>query len=244
MGGASRASGDYRTMMSPRVGIDHKIRWADLELVYQQWLAGMEISPTTLIPQWQHVRGLAARKKAATIMTRLWNQKRWQEGSSRSLLSETLRLHRLLGYWGLFVGTYPFYQETANTAGRLLAVQEGFTTRQLYQRMAGVYDDSERTRVGVKMILGSWVDWRLLERVKVGHYRMASRMTVDEPVEIAFLTHVALRTSHQERLIWHDIAQFPWLFPFDVVMSRRSQMKEFGLSLEQNGARELMVGER
>ncbi|OLZ11237.1 hypothetical protein [Sulfobacillus thermosulfidooxidans] len=226
----------------PRVGIDHKIRWADLDMVYHWWLRGESISPATLIPRWQHIQGQAARKKAATIMTRLWNQSFWQDPLNYDVLVKTLNENRILGYWGLFITAYPFFRDTVTAIGRLLALSEGFTTRQVYAQIATIYGDTERVRVGVRMILGSLTEWQVLKREKIGHYRLhSSPVTVVGAELLTFVLYATLQTLDQDRIALDTVGHLPWWFPFQIEASRWT-LRSTGLVIEPSGGEHLMVG--
>ncbi|WP_053959400.1 hypothetical protein [Sulfobacillus thermosulfidooxidans] len=226
----------------PRVGIDHKIRWADLDMVYHWWLKGEPISPATIIPQWQHIQGQAARKKAATIMTRLWNQPFWQDSLNHKVLGQTLAVNRLLGYWGLFITAYPFFYNTVSAIGRLLALSDGFTTRQLYSQIAGIYGDRERVRVGVRMILGSLTEWQVLRREKIGHYVVhSSPLQISDGETLTFVLFATLQALGQDRVALETVSHLPWWFPFKIEMSRWA-LKDANLIIEPSGGEHLMVG--
>lgn len=229
-------------MTIPRVGIDHKIRIEDMDLVYHQWVTGVPIKAETMVPQWTHVRGLASRRKAATIMTRLWNHPQWCGDREQALLNTTLNVQRMLGYWGLFMVAYPFFADAATLIGRLLTIQAEFTTRHIQVGMAAKYGDSERTRVGVKMVLGALVDWGIIDRMRVGHYRRMAPIVIDVPITLQFITYVSLAISDSPRIVLEDVARAYWLFPFQVHLSRHAIADSSLFSLEQSGNRHLIVG--
>lgn len=242
MGRIGGAYGGHMVKTGPRIGIDHKIRWADLDLIYHWWLEGRRIAPEDIISHWQHVQGLAARKKAATIMTRLWNQPFWQEPVNDNVLRPTLAANRLLGYWGLWLSAYPFFLDTATIIGRLLALSDCFTTRQVYHQMSVIYGDTERVRVGVKMILGSLTEWKVLKRVKVGQYVFnLSPVEVKGNEQLAFVMYVTLHAVAQDRIAMDVIDHLPWWFPFHIELSR-SAFQGAGLVVEPSGGDYFTVG--
>ena len=227
----------------PLVGIDHKIRWDDLEWLYHWWIEGQEILPATIIPSWHHIQGVAARKKAATIMTRIWNQPYWQDESHHETLKKTLKNQRLVGYWGLFVTAYPFFRDTAATIGRFLTLSDHFTTRQVYDRLAAQYGDTERIKVAVRMILGSLTEWQVLTRVKRGEYRLGiTPVVVKERTSLAFVMHASLYALAQEWMAMDGLIYLPWWFPFRI-QPYRAAFQESGFLVELSGDDHFMVGE-
>lgn len=229
-------------MTGPKIGFDYRIHHGDMDMAATIWLHEGTLSPARLRPEMGHILGTGSRKKAITVLSRLWTRPLWNDGLGRELLRQALNQDREVAYWGLLMVAYPFVAQAASDVGRLLAIQEEVTTRHVNQAVVRRLGESEKVRVATRKLLNTLVDWNALGHGTRGVYQSAPRHVIRKSVVRAFLTYCALTAEEATRLTLRDIEHLPWLFPFQIHLSPRDfdQFKAF--SLEQSGPHDLKVG--
>lgn len=229
-------------MMGPKIGFDYRIHRGDMDMAAAIWLKEGTLSPARLQPEMGHILGTGSRKKAITVLSRLWTRPHWQDGLGGELLRETLRQDQDVAYWGLLMVAYPFAAYGASDIGRLLAIQDEITTRQVNQAVIRRLGESEKVRVATRKLLITFTDWNSLVRRDRGVYLAAPSHIVRNPAATAFLTYCALMVEEATRLTLKDIEHLPWLFPFQMHISPRDFDQLRAFSIERNGPHDLKVG--
>lgn len=229
-------------MRGPTVGLDYRIHRSDMDMAAAIWLQEGALRPARLQTEMGHVVGSASRKKAVTVLSRLWMRPHWAEGLGHDLLREVLGHDRVVAYWGLLMMSYPFAAQAATDIGRLLAIQDELTTRQLNHAIIRRLGESEKVRVATRRFLTTLTDWKGLVRRERGIYRADSQHVVKGSLAKAFLTYCALMVEDATRLTLRDIEHLPWLFPFQIRLSARDYDQIRAFSIEQNGPNDLKVG--
>ncbi len=229
-------------MIGPKIGFDYRIHRGDMDMAAAIWLKEGTLGPARLQSEMGHVLGAGSRKKAITVLSRLWTRPQWKEGLGRELLQQVLNHDREVAYWGLLMVAYPFVAQGASDIGRLLMIQDDLTTRHVNQAVFRRLGESEKVRVATRKLLNTLVDWRALVRRGRGVYMAAPIHVTRNAIETAFLTYCALTVEEATRLTLRDIEHLPWLFPFKVRVSPRDFDQVHAFSLEQSGPHDLKVG--
>ncbi len=229
-------------MTGPKIGFDYRIHHGDMDMAAAIWLKEGSLSPARLKPEMGHILGNGSRKKAITVLTRLWARPQWRDGLGQELLLEVLRHEREVAYWGLLMVAYPFAAQGASDIGRLLTIRDELTTRHVNQAIIRRLGESEKVRVATRKLLSTLTDWNALIHSDRGAYRAAPRLVVRTSAAIAFLTYCALMVEEAARLTLKDIEHLSWLFPFKLHISPRDFDQIRAFSVEQNGPHDLKVG--
>lgn len=229
-------------MTGPKIGFDYRIHRGDMDMAATIWLKEGDLGPSRLQKEMGHILGVGSRKKAITVLSRLWTRPQWEDGFGQELLREVLRQEREVAYWGLLMVAYPFAAQGASDMGRLLTIQDKFTTRHINQAITRRMGESEKVRVATRKLLSTLTDWNMLARQDRGGYMAAPHHRVRNPATRAFLTYCALVVEEAMRLTLRDIEHLPWLFPFQIQISPRDFDQVAAFSIEQNGPHDLKVG--
>lgn len=229
-------------MTGPKIGFDYRIHRGDMDMAATIWLKEGNLSSARLQAEMGHVLGAGSRKKAITVLSRLWSRPHWRGGLGKELLHEVLRQDREVAHWGLLMVAYPFAAQGASDIGRLLTIQDELTTRHVNQAIIRRLGESEKVRLATRKLLITLTDWNALMRPARGVYRAAPRRMVKSWAAIAFLTYCALMVEQATRLTLSDIEHLSWLFPFRLHISPRDLDRIRDFSIEQNGPSGLKVG--
>lgn len=229
-------------MTGPKIGLDYRIHYGDMEMAAAIWRQEGTITPARLRGEMGHIVGLGSRKKAITVLSRLWTRSIWAEGLGRELLAGVLAEDPWLAYWGLLMVAYPFAAQGAADIGRLLNIQDSVSSRHIKNAVVQRLGESEKVRVAIWKLLITLVDWQVMVRCARGVYKAAPPHPVRSPLATAFITHCALTVEEVTRLTLKDIEHLPWLFPFQLHVSPRDFDEVPGFSLERNGPHDWKVG--
>lgn len=229
-------------MTGPKIGFDYRIHYGDMDMAASIWLEEGAITPARLNREMGHIVGDGSRKKAVTVLSRLWSRPLWQDGLGRELLREVLTQDQQAAYWGLLMVAYPFAAEGATDIGRLLMVKDKLTTRHVNQAVIRRLGESEKVRVATRKLLITLVDWNILIRPERGLYQAAPRRSIKSSWGRAYLTYCALAVEEATRLTLTDIEHLPWLFPFSVRVSPRDFDQMSAFNVERSGPHDLKVG--
>lgn len=229
-------------MTGPKIGFDYRIHRGDMDMAADIWLKEGGLSPLRLRTEMGHVVGTGSRKKAITVLSRLWTRPQWRAGLGQELLQAVLRHNRDVAYWGLLMVAYPFAVQGASDIGRLLTIQDVLTTRHVNQAMIHRLGESEKVRLATRKLLITLTDWNALMRPNRGVYSAAPRRVLRSSATTTFLTYCALSVEEATRLTLSDIEHLPWLFPFQLRVSPRDFDQTRAFSVEQNGPHDWKVG--
>ena len=229
-------------MIGPKIGFDYRIHLGDMDMAAGIWLKEGRLTPARLQPEMGHIAGSGSRKKAITVLSRLWSRPIWQEGLGYELLRDVLVQDHRVAYWGLLMVAYPFAVQGASDLGRLLMIQDELTTRQVNLAIVRRLGESEKVRVATRKLLITLADWNMLAHPNRGVYRAPLCRPIQNAAAKTFLAYCALMVEDTTRLTLSDIEHLPWIFPFKVNISPRDFDNFPAFSIERNGPHELKVG--
>jgi hypothetical protein len=167
------------------IGIDRKIKraWLDALLDHMdQTTEPEELGRFVDESLGEELPGRASRAKSVGIALKIWSGIPTTRVPLRdraiSLLSTISGQQRIWLHWGMTSLAYPFFRDTAEVVGRLLALQDDFTTAQVQERLLKKWGDRATTKEAAQKLLNTLVDWEVLRSTKTkGHFLLVSRMS-------------------------------------------------------------------
>lgn len=237
--------------MPERIGFDRKIHraWMDLAaetVLREQDPAAVRAALDRALAS--EVRGAEARRKTVSVLTRIWlrvpEAHRPLRDEALSLWGDMARADRLWLYWGLTLLAYPLFRDVVTVVGRLLRVQERFTTGQVYRQIVARWGERTTLEYAVRRAVRSLVDWGVLYPIRRGKgpYEATSPLTTSHAGLPLWLLEAALRSHPGDALPPYDLLRLPSLFPFriDVGLDRLHASARF-LILREGDGRELVT---
>jgi hypothetical protein len=124
--------------------------------------------------------------------------------------SEHLALH-----WGMTMTAYPFFGVVADTAGRVLGLQETVSTLTLKNRMREIYGQREQVIRSTRFVLYSFTEWGVLnETSERGVYRLSETKNLKDHRLQEWLIKAFLISEGKTLAPVNTIIRSPRLFPF------------------------------
>jgi hypothetical protein len=147
-------------------------------------------------------------------------------------------------HWALMIATYPLWYNVALQTGRILALQERVTQKQIFDRLIEHYGDRETVLRNARYTVRSFVAWGALNDTDIkGIYQKGNPIPVSEPEIIALLIEAILLSIPNNKASLRSLINSPALFPFCQAsdLSFRSGGLNSRLVSEQLGDGELVV---
>jgi hypothetical protein len=163
--------------------------------------------------------GKESRAKTAGILLRIWATvpERLHLLRSRAIdmLGEISGQDRIWLHWGMVVLAYPFFRDNAESIGRLLALQDDFTTAQVHGRIVPTWGDRTTTKKAANSVLGSMVDWEVLRAAdKKGHFLLAKKIPPAPKALQLWLLETHLMAASADEIEAHQLLRLPESYPF------------------------------
>src|ERR1035438_6588975 len=119
-------------------------------------------------------------------------------------------------HWGMTALAYPFYRDIAEVIGRMLTLQDDFTTAQVQARMKTVWGDRVTSKEAAQKLITGMVDWEVLRATKTkGHFLLARKMTTTVTDLQIWLLEAMLAASASDEIEAHQLLRLPGSFPLD-----------------------------
>jgi hypothetical protein len=206
------------------VGISQKIKWAWIDALLDRLVLTVNESElrTFLDKQLrEELPGKESRAKASGIILRIWSSIPLNRIPLRdravALLPQISGQERIWLHWGMTALAYPFFRDTAEIIGRLLGLQDDFTTGQVQGRMLTTWGDRATSKEAVQKLITTLVDWEVLRSRKTkGHFLLARKMTASMPELQLWLLEALLRASAADEIEARQLLRLPEAFPFTV----------------------------
>ncbi len=225
------------------IGIDRRIRrvWLDTlldRLVEDQDTGRLRRFLDSLLRK--KLPGKESRAKTIGILLRIWTTvpERLQPLRSRAIdmLTEISGHDRIWLHWGMTVLAYPFFRDNAESIGRLLALQDDFTTAQVHGRIVPTWGDRTTTKKAANSILGSMVDWELLRSSdKKGHFLLAKKIPPAPKALQLWLLEAHLTAASADEIEVHQLLRLPESYPFTFNVSVGDLRKHPGFVIHRQG---------
>src|SRR5438552_249757 len=155
--------------MRKLVGISQKIKRAWLDALLDRLVKTTdEAELRTFLDTHlkEELPGTESRAKSAGILLRIWSGIPPERVALRdravALLPHIPGQERIWLHWGMTALAYPFFRDTAEVVGRLLALQDDFTTAQVQGRMLTTWGDRATSREATQKLITTLTDWDVL----------------------------------------------------------------------------------
>ena len=238
--------------MKNTVGISHRLKRAWLDDVLDRLVQTTDERELRAFLD-QRLRdelpGNDARAKASGIILRIWNRVEPKHVALRNravaLLPRISGQERIWLHWGMTALAYPFFRDTAEVIGRILALQGDFTTAQVQARLKAAWGDRVTSREAAQKLITSMVDWEVLRASKTkGHFLLARKMTTTVTDVQLWLLEAMLSASASDEIEAQQLLRLPDLFPFAFTVGVGDLRKHEGFNIHRQGLDMDMVAVR
>ncbi len=230
------------------IGFDRRLRQQWLDAIASKRTAGATVPE---LRKFGHkllrseCPGDEARGKTLTVLFHLWVDVpaiavALRDGAGK-LLADLDPKHRIALHWGLGLATYPFFRDTADATGRLLALQDSVSLAQIQRRLAERWGQRSTAERAAQRIVRSWIDWGVLRESKErGTY------TASKPIDLAgqlasWMVEAMLVGADAESQAVAQARKAPQLFPFDLKVSAHELRRAPRLVVHRQGLSEEVV---
>lgn len=225
------------------VGISQKIKLAWLDAVLDRLVKTTdEVELRTFLDK--HLReelpGTESRAKSSGIILRIWSGIPSERVALRdravALLPRISGHERIWLHWGMTALAYPFFRDTAEVVGRLLALQDDFTTAQVQGRMLTTWGDRATSKEAAQKLITTLVDWEVLRSTKAkGHFLLARKMTTSVPNLQLWLLEALLGASAADEIEAQQLLRLPESFPFTLSIGIADLRRYEGFNIHRQG---------
>jgi len=139
---------------------------------------------------------------------------------------------------------YPFFRDTAEVVGRLLALQDDFTTPDVQRRIVTSWGDRHTIMDAVQRLLTTLLDWEVIRSPKAGHFLMAPRMMASIPDLQLWLLEALLTASANDEIEAQQLLRIPESFPFTISAGVSDLRKHERFNIHRQGLDTDMVSLR
>ena len=225
------------------VGISQKIKRAWLDAVLDRLVKTTDEAELRSFLD-QHLKdelpGKSSRADRAGIILRIWSGILPERMSLRdravAMLPRISGQERIWLHWGMTALAYPFFRDTAEVVGRLLALQDDFTTAQVQARMLTTWGDRATSKEAAQKLITTLVDWEVLRSTKTkGHFLLARKMTASIPELQLWLLEALLAASDSDEIEAQQLLRLPESFPFTIGVGVADLRKHEGFNIHRQG---------
>ena len=229
--------------MNHMVGIDRKIKRAWMDVVLDQ-IAQLatenELRPFLGQYLQEELPGKESRAKSIAIILRIWSNIPSDRIALReralALFPTISEQERIWLHWGMTALAYPFFRDTVEIIGRLLALQDDLTTAQVQARIKTNWGDRATTREAAQKLITTLVNWDVLRTTKVkGHFLLARKMSASTPGIQLWLMEALLRASKANEIEAQQLLKLPESFPFTLNMGMADLRKHPNFNIHRQG---------
>ena len=225
------------------VGISQKVKRAWLDAVLDRLVKTTdEADLRTFLDKRlkEELPGKESRAKTAGIILRIWSGIRPERIALRdravALLPRISGQERIWLHWGMASLAYPFFRDTAEVVGRLLALQDDFTSAQVQSRMLTTWGDRATTKEAAQKLINTLVDWEVLRSTKTrGHFLLARKMTASVPGLQLWLLEALLGASAADEIEAQQLLRLPESFPFTISVGVADLRRHEGFDIQRQG---------
>lgn len=148
-------------------------------------------------------------------------------------------------HWAIMIAAYPFWFNVAIQSGRVLALQEKVTQKQIFDRLVERYGERATVLRNARYAVRSFVAWGVLEDTEItGRYKKSDPLAVSDPQIIAMLFEAMLISTPDNKAPLRSLMASPGLFPMCLAMdvAQQSIASNSRLVSDHFGDGEMMVG--
>lgn len=171
----------------------------------------------------------SSRYKRVSILMTIWVEPRKENRAFRdhalTLWQSATSTQRVLIHFAVTIAAYPFFWAVTTHIGRLLRLQDHFSTEQLKRRCQEEFGQRDTVGFAMTRVVRTLADWGLLIRSeKVGTYK-APASTQNNPRSLEHLLIEAyLRAANDRDCLLENITASPGLFPWHFKHSSLSEI--------------------
>jgi len=229
--------------MSQIVGISQKIKRVWLDAVLDRLVTTTDVAELRTFLD-QHLKdelpGPESRAKTSGIIMRIWSSIPANRIALRNravaLLPRISGQERIWLHWGMAALAYPFFRDITEIVGRLLALQDDFTTAQVRSRMLMAWGDRATSREAAQQLVTTLVDWDVLQSTKKkGHFLLARKATASLPDLQLWLLEALLGASAADEIEVQQLLRLPALFPFTLNIGIADLRRHEGFNIHRQG---------
>ncbi|MGE3406426.1 MAG: hypothetical protein AB7I37_06385 [Pirellulales bacterium] len=225
------------------VGIDRKIKRAWVDAVLDRLTQTTdEADLRTFLDKLlkDELPGKESRAKSTGIVLRVWSgippERIALRDRAVALLPRISGQERIWLHWGMTALAYPFFRDTAEVVGRLLALQDDFTTAQVQARMLTTWGDRATSKEAAQKLITTLVDWEVLRSTKTkGHFLLARKMTASIPELQLWLLEALLAASEADEIEAQQLLRLPESFPFTISIGVADLRRYEGFNIHRQG---------
>jgi hypothetical protein len=229
--------------MRKLVGISQKIKRAWLDAVLDRLVKTTdeaELRSFLDMHLKEELPGKESRAKSVGIILRIWSGILPERAALRdravALLPRIPGQERIWLHWGMTALAYPFFRDTAEVVGRLLALQDDFTTAHVQGRMLTTWGDRATSKEAAQKLITTLVDWEVLRSTKMkGHFLLASKMTASTPELQLWLLDALLAASAADEIEAQQLLRLPESFPFTISVGVADLRRYEGFNIHRQG---------
>ena len=198
----------------------------------------------------EELPGNEGRAKAIGIILRIWSGVDPKHVALRNravaLLPNISGRDRIWLHWGMSALAYPFFRDVAEVIGRMLTLQDDFTTAQVQSRLKTAWGDRATSKEAAQKLITSMADWEVLRATKAkGHFLLARKTTTAAADLQLWLLEAMLDTPvTQDEIEAHQLLRLPELFPFTFTVTVGDLRKYEGFDIHRQGLDMDMVAVR
>ena len=225
------------------VGISQKIKRAWLDAVLDRLARTTDEAELRSFLD-KHLKGelpgKESRAKSVGIILSIWSGIPPEHVALRNravaMLPRITGQERIWLHWGMTALAYPFFRDTAEVVGRLLSLQDDFTTAQVQARMLTTWGDRVTSKRAAKYLLNTLVDWEVLRSTKTrGHFLLARKMTASISDLQLWLLDALLGASAADEIEAQQLLRLPESFPFTIGVGVTDLRRYEGFDIHRQG---------
>jgi hypothetical protein len=225
------------------VGIDRKIKREWLDAALDRLADNVDNAELRTFLD-KHLKdelpGRESRAKTTGIVLRIWSGIPPERVALRdravALLPRISGQERIWLHWGMTVLAYPFFRDATEVVGRLLALQDKFTTAHVQSRMLTTWGDRVTSRKAAQKLITTLVDWQVLRSPKAnGHFLLAGKMKASIPELQLWLLEALLRASLSDEIEAQHLLRLPNMFPFSVTVGVADLRRSEAFTIHRQG---------
>jgi len=197
----------------------------------------------------EELPGHSSRAKSVGIALKIWSgipaNRLPLRDRAIALLPTISGQERVWLHWGMTSLSYPFFRDAAQVVGRLLTLQDDFTTAQVQERLLKKWGDRATTKEAAQKLLHTLVDWEVMRSTKTkGHFLLVARTSSSSSALQLWLLESLLAASSAEEVEAQQLLRLPEMFPFQLSIGLSDLRRHEGFHLHRQGLDMDMVSVR
>ena len=148
-------------------------------------------------------------------------------------------------HWAMMIAAYPFWFNVAIQTGRVLALQEKVTQKQIFDRLVERYGERATVLRNARYAVRSFVAWGVLVDTEIkGRYKKNEPLAISDPQIMAMLFEAMLISTPDNKAPLRSLMASPALFPMCLAMdvAQQSLASNPRLVSDHFGDGEIVVG--